>query len=99
MPLSAIQKGAIAQFAFLAAALATGRGQLEVYTPAADNEGRDGEVRRQLKRPPGIGIQVKAAFAKSRVYKGGGQTYLKLRFAVPEKRVANDPRFWYFLAV
>lgn len=99
MPLSAIQKGAIGQFAFLATALVTGRGQVEVYTPAADNEGRDAEVRRHLKRAPGIGIQVKVAFGISRVVKGGRRTYLSLRFVVPEKRLSNDPRFWYFLAV
>lgn len=97
MPLSAIQKGAIGQFAFLATALVTGRGQLEVYTPAADNEGRDAEVRRHLRRAAGIGIQVKVAFVL--VLKDGRREYLSLRFALPEKRVSNDPRLWYFLAV
>jgi len=98
MPLSAIQKGAIGQFAFLATALVTGRGQVEVYTPAADNEGRDAEVRRHLKRAAGIGIQIKVAFGLSFV-NSGHRTYLALRFTIPEKRVRNDPRLWYFLAV
>ena len=97
MPLSAIQKGAIGQFVFLATALVTGRGQLEVYTPAVDNEGRDAEVRRHLKRTAGIGIQVKVTFGTS--LNNGRGTYLSLRFAIHEKRVKNDPRLWYFLAV
>src|SRR2546425_1082891 len=99
MPLSAIQKGAIGQFAFLETALVTGRGLLEVYTPAADNEGRDAEVRRHLKRAAGIGIQVKVAFGQSRTVKGGRRTYLALTFVVPKKNVTNDPRLWYFLAL
>src|SRR2546428_11351076 len=99
MPLSAIQKGAIGQFAFLATALVTGRGQVEVYTPAADNEGRDAEVRRHLKRAASVGIQIKVAFGLSINATGGRRTYLTLRFAIPEKRVRNDPRLWYFLAV
>jgi len=99
MPLSAIQKGAIGQFAFLETALVTGRGQVEIYTPAADNEGRDAEVRRHLKRGAAIGIQIKVAFGVRRVVKGGRPTYLSLRFAIPEKRVRNDPSLWYFLAV
>jgi hypothetical protein len=99
MPLSAIQKGAIGQFAFLATALATGRGQVEVYTPAADNEGRDAEVRRHLKRAAGIGIQIKVAFGLHHVTGHRGRTYLELRFVIPEKRVRNDARLWYFLAV
>ena len=99
MPLSAIQKGAIGQFAFLETALVTGRGQVEIYTPAADNEGRDAEVRRHLKRAAAIGIQVKVAFGIFRVNQRGRRTYLSLRFAVPEKRISRDPRLWYFLAV
>src|SRR5437660_2322900 len=62
MPLSAIQKGAIGQFTFLAIALVTGEGEVEIYTPAIDNEGRDAEVRRHLSRSLGIAIQVKVAF-------------------------------------
>jgi len=99
MPLSAIQKGAIGQFAFLETALVTGRGQVEIYTPAADNEGRDAEVRRHLKRAAAIGIQVKVSFGIFRVNQRGRRTYLSLRFAVPEKRISRDPRLWYFLAV
>jgi hypothetical protein len=99
MPLSAIQKGAIGQFAFLAAALVTGRGQVEVYTPAADNEGRDAEVRRHLKRAASIGIQIKVGFGLHRSNARGGRTYLELRFEIPEKRLRNDPRLWYFIAV
>jgi hypothetical protein len=99
MPLSTIQKGAIGQFAFLATALVTGRGQVEVYTPAADNEGRDAEVRRHLKRAAEIGIQIKVAFGLNYVAKSRRRTYLALRFSIPEKRVRNDSRLWYFLAV
>ncbi len=97
MPLSAIQKGVIGQFAFLATALVTGRGQVEVYTPAADNEGRDAEVRRHLKRAAGVGIQVKVAFGLSKA--GGRRTYLAFSFSIPKKRVRDDPRLWYFLAL
>jgi len=99
MSLSATQKGAIGQFAFLATALATGRGQVEVYTPAADNEGRDAEVRRHLKRTAAVGIQVKVTFGLSKVGKRRRRTYLALRFPVAKKRLSNDPRLWYFLAV
>jgi hypothetical protein len=97
MPLSAIQKGAIGQFAFLAAALATGRGQIEVYTPAADNEGRDAEVRRHLRRIAGIGVQVKIAFGLSRT--GGRRKYLAVTFSIPKTRLRNDPRLWYFIGL
>lgn len=99
MPLSSVQKGAIGQFAFLAAALATGKGQVEVYTPAADNEGRDAEVRRHLRRTPGIGIQVKVAFMTVRITPTNKQNYLEIRFTRPKASIQNDPRFWYFLAV
>ena len=99
MPLSAIQKGAIGQFAFLTIALVTGRGQIEAYTPAADNEGRDAEVRRHLRRAAGIGVQIKVAFGLSEAHHRGGRTYLSMRFDFPEKRVRNDPRLWYFVAV
>jgi len=99
MPLSAIQKGAIGQFAFLETALVTGRGQVEIYTPAADNEGRDAEVRRHLKRAAAIGIQIKVAFEIFRVNQRGRRTYLSLRFVIPERRISRDPRLWYFLAV
>jgi len=97
MPLSAIQKGAIGQFAFLAAALVTGRGQIEVYTPAADNEGRDAEVRRHLRRLAGIGIQVKIAFGLSKT--GGRRKYLAVTFSIPKTRLRNDPRLWYFIGL
>ena len=99
MPLSGIQKGAIGQFAFLAAALVTGRGQVEAYTPAADNEGRDAEIRRHLRRAGGIGVQIKVAFGLSDNHNHSGRTYLSMRFDFPEKRVRNDPRLWYFVAV
>ena len=99
MPLSAIQKGAVGQFAFLATALVTGRGQVEVYTPAADNEGRDAEVRRHLRRAASIGIQIKVAFGLHHVTGHHGRTYLEHRFVTPEKRLRNDPRLWYFVAV
>jgi hypothetical protein len=98
MPLSNVQKGAIGQFAFLVAALATGKGEVELYTPAADNEGRDTEVRRHLKRAPAIGIQIKVAFRVLRHDLRHKQHYLEIRFDLPEKRVQNDPRLWYFLA-
>src|ERR1700674_2965167 len=98
MPLSSAQKGAIGQFAFLAAAPATGKGQVEAYTPAADNEGRDAEIRRHMKRTPGIGIQIKVAFETQR-RTGHKQRYLEIRFKLPEDRVQNDPRLWYFLAL
>ena len=98
MPLSPVQKGAIGQFAFLATALVTGKGQVEVYTPAADNEGRDAEVRRHLKPSSAIGIQVKVTL--SMITDGHGRnTYLGLRFQLQQKRVQNDPRLWYFFAV
>jgi hypothetical protein len=98
MPLSAVQKGAVGQFAFLAIALVTGNGQVEIYTPVADNEGRDAEVRRHLKRAADIGIQIKVAFGLS-IVNSGRRTYLALRFEIADKRLRNDPRLWYFLAV
>jgi hypothetical protein len=94
--LSPIQKGAIGQFAFLATALVTGKGQVEAYTPAIDNEGRDAEIRRHLKRALAVGIQIKVAFfttMETRTAK-----YLTLRFSLLEDRVQNDPRLWYFFA-
>jgi hypothetical protein len=97
MPLSSVQKGAIGQFAFLATALATGNGEVEVYAPVADNEGRDAEVRRHLKSMPGVSVQVKVAFAVSR-YGSRRSEYLKILFEVPKDRVQNDPRLWYFFA-
>ena len=98
MPLSSVQKGAIGQFAFLAAALATGNGQVEVYTPAADNEGRDAEIRRHLKRNPGIGIQIKVALVTVSLGPNHKQRYLEIRFDRPARKIQNDPRLWYFLA-
>src|SRR5919109_1261281 len=96
MPLSNVQKGAIGQFAFLAAALVTGKGEVEVYTPAADDEGRDAEVRRHLGRAPAIGIQVKVAFVT--FVRGRRTRYLVIRFSLRVARVASDPRLWYFFA-
>lgn len=96
MPLSSVQKGAIGQFAFLATALATGAGAVEAYQAAADNEGRDAEIRRHLNSAPAIGIQVKVVF--STTTEGGADRYLSLRFSLPEERIQNDPRLWYFLA-
>lgn len=96
MPLSNVQKGAVGQFAFLATALVTGKGQVEVYSPAADNEGRDAEVRRHLKPAPGISIQVKVGF--SSISEGGRAKYLAVRFELREDRVQEDPRLWYFFA-
>jgi hypothetical protein len=93
MPLSPVQKGAIGQFAFLATALATSKGQVEAYTPAIDNEGRDAEIRRHLKPAPAIGIQVKVTF--STPTKGHWANYLLYRFALAENRVQNDTRLWY----
>lgn len=96
MPLSTSQKGAIGQFVFLATALTTGNGQVEVYSPAADNEGRDAEVRRHLKPFAAIGIQVKVGFAT--VLSGGRARYLGVRCSIPANRIQNDPRLWYFFA-
>ena len=96
MALSTSQKGAIGQFAFLATAMATGKGEVEVYAPSADNEGRDAEVRRHLKSAAAIGIQIKVAFAT--VLSGGSARYLGLRFGIAESRIQNDPRLWYFFA-
>src|SRR5207253_316272 len=98
MPLSSGQKGAIGQFAFLAAALATGNGQVEVYTPAADNEGRDAEIRRHLKRSPGISIQIKVALITVSLGEHHRQKYLEIRFDQPKEKIQDDPRLWYFLA-
>jgi hypothetical protein len=95
VPLSSSQKGAIGQFAFLATALATGKGQVELYSPAADNEGRDAQVRRHLGSAPAISIQVKVTFSTS---PHGRTRYLDHRFVLAEDRVQNDPRLWYFFA-
>jgi hypothetical protein len=96
MPLSTSQKGAIGQFVFLATALATGKGQVEVYPAAADNEGRDAEIRRHLNRAAAISMQIKVAFAT--VLSGGTARYLGIRFSASVNRVQNDPRLWYFFA-
>jgi hypothetical protein len=98
MPLSSVQKGAVGQFTFLATALVTGRGEVEVYAPVADNEGRDAEVRRHLKSLPGIGVQVKTTVSISK-YGGGRSQYLKILFSKRQGRVRKDPRLWYFFAV
>lgn len=98
MPLSSAQKGAIGQFAFLATALVTGNGEVEIYTPAADNEGRDAEIRRHLKRSPGIGIQIKVSLITVRMGPHHRQDYLEIRFGLPARKIQNDPRLWYFLA-
>ncbi len=96
MPLSNAQKGAIGQFIFLATALTTGNGQVEVYTPAADNEGRDAEVRRHLRRTPAVGIQIKVSFVTVAGGHGLRQRYLVIRFDLRVDRVVSDPRLWYF---
>jgi hypothetical protein len=96
VPLSRVQKGAIGQFAFLATALVTGKGLVEVYTPAADNEGRDAEIRKHLKPALPIGVQVKVSFFTT-LRKRGAQ-YLNIRFSLLENRVQNDARLWYFFA-
>ena len=96
MPLSTSQKGAIGQFVFLATALVTGKGQVEIYSPTADNEGRDAEVRRHLKAAAAIGIQIKVAFLT--VLSGGRARYLGIRCGISINRVQNDPRLWYFFA-
>lgn len=97
MPLSNVQKGAIGQFTFLANALATGKGKVEVYTPGADNEGRDAEIRRHLKPALPIGIQIKVGFYETG-HKHSAVKYLSLRFSILQSRVQNDPRLWYFFA-
>jgi hypothetical protein len=96
MPLSTVQKGAVGQFAFLVTTLVTGKGQVEVYTPAIDNEGRDAEIRRHLKRAPAIGIQIKVSFYTTMDTRTA--KYFTLRFSLLEDRVQNDPRLWYFFA-
>jgi hypothetical protein len=98
MSLSNAQKGAIGQFEFLATALTTGNGQVEVYTPAADNEGRDAEVRRHLRRAAAIGIQIKVSFVTVAGGHGLRQRYLVIRFDLRVDRVVSDPRLWYFFA-
>jgi hypothetical protein len=97
MPLSSVQKGAIGQFAFLATAMITGNGQVEAYTPAADNEGRDAEIRRHLKSSPGIGIQVKVTFFAIPEGRSHGP-YLTIRFDIAKKHLEADSRLWYFFA-
>lgn len=97
MPLSSVQKGAIGQFAFLATAMMTGNGQIEAYTPAADNEGRDAEIRRHLKSSPGIGIQVKVTFFAIPEGRARGP-YLTIRFDIAKKHLEADLRLWYFFA-
>jgi hypothetical protein len=62
MPLSSVEKCAIGQFTFFATALVTEGGEIEVYMPIANNEGRDADVRRHLKSMPGISVQIKATF-------------------------------------
>ena len=98
MPLSTIQKGAVGQFAFLAVALVTGKGEVEIYIPAIDNEGRDAEVRKHLQRKPGIGIQIKVSLTPTRFAKNP-QKYLAIQFRLAKKKLQNDPRLWYFLAL
>jgi hypothetical protein len=96
MPLSTAQKGAIGQFAFLLTALTTGGGEVEIYSPAADNEGRDAEVRRHLKPTAAIGVQIKVAFLT--VLSGGTARYLGIRFVTAANPLQDDARFWYFFA-
>jgi hypothetical protein len=99
VPLSTTQKGAIGQFAFLATAIATGKGQLEAYSPAADNEGRDAEIRRHLKPMLAIGIQEKVTFDVFHSNARSRAMYIETRFSTVEERVQNDPRLWYFFAL
>jgi len=99
VPLSTTQKGAIGQFAFLATALSTGKGELEVYSPAADNEGRDAEVRRHLRSALAIGIQEKVSFGTFKSGTGGRARYIGSRFSIVEERIQDDPRLWYFFAL
>src|SRR6266550_3690642 len=99
VPLSTTQKGAIGQFAFLATALSTGKGELEVYSPAADNEGRDAEVRRHLKPALAVGIQEKISFETYNNGTGSRARYIATRFSIAEHRLQNDPRLWYFSAL
>ena len=94
MPLSNVQKGAVGQYAFLSTALATGGGQVEAYTPVADNEGRDSQIRRHLKPMPGISVQIKVAFYLTKDKLHGKR--LSIVVNLPAKRVQHDPRFWYF---
>jgi hypothetical protein len=98
VPLSNVQKGAIGQFAFLAAAMFTANGQLEVYIPAADNEGRDAEVRRHLRGLAAVGVQIKVAFSLIGD-NSPKQTYLGIRFRIPKYKVQHDPRLVFFFAV
>jgi hypothetical protein len=99
MPLSTSQKGAIGQFAFLATALSTGKGEVEIYSPAADNEGRDAEVRRHLRPALAVGLQEKVTFETYNSGTGSRARYIGTRFSIAEKRVQNDPRLWYFFAL
>jgi len=95
VPLSKSQKGAIGQFAFLSTAIVTGRGEVEVYVPVADNEGRDGQVRRHLKPSPGISVQIKTVLTLS-MLGAKSRHYLKLSFQLAANRIQADSRFWYF---
>jgi hypothetical protein len=99
VPLSTTQKGAVGQFAFLATAIATGKGQLEAYSPAADNEGRDAEIRRHLKPALAIGIQEKVTFDTFHSSSRSRAMSMSTRFSTVEERVQNDPRLWYFFAL
>jgi hypothetical protein len=78
--------------------MATANGELEAYSPAADNEGRDAEVRRHLIATPAIGIQEKLAFSTVTSGRGSVARYIGIRFSIAEERVQNDPRLWYFFA-
>jgi hypothetical protein len=74
----------------------TGKGQVEEYSPAVDNEGRDAEIRKHLKPALPIGVQVKVSFFTS--IRKRGAKYLNIRFSLLENRIQNDPRLWYFFA-
>ena len=99
MPLSTTQKGAIGQYGFLATALSTGNGEVEVYSPAADNEGRDAEVRRHLKPALAVGIQEKVSFETFHSGTRSRAMYIGSRFSIAEERLQTDPRLWYFFAL
>src|SRR5437667_147987 len=79
--------------------MSTGKGELEVYSPAADNEGRDAEVRRHLKPALSMGSQEKVTFETYNNGTGSRARYIGTRFSIAEDRIQNDPRLWYFFAL
>lgn len=61
MPPSAVRKGDIGQFAWLATALATGKARSMCMPLLLIRRTATAEIRRHLKPAPGISIQVKVA--------------------------------------